>query len=328
MKKTNKVVSAVLFCLVVTAAILLPGCKDDEIESQVMILGHEKIMLMNRQDSLMRLLTERRVAYDTLTSGYNSLSDDNKALLARLRSLQSGYNARGEQIKKAEEVKIGLDSVIARQNAENDSLNNVIASLTTKIDDLNNTVSAAEAEKNALADIIKVKDTRIAADSIAEVSRLSQPREYGFVDILSVAGGIGLGNKDYDYENRLISVDNIFGYRINRKFLTGLGAGIHFYDGGVLLPLFLDLRYTFKQGSIKPFLSADGGFLITPEKFTDTNTFLQPMIGLSKRTGLKSYMHISTGLTIIQTPQPDRYRSSFFTIKGSFSFSGKKGPEI
>ena len=328
MKKNHPVVSEVLFCLVLTVAILLPGCKNDEIESQVMILGNEKIMLTNRKDSLMRLLTERRVVYDTLASGYNSLSDDNKALLAKLRSLQSGYNARGAQIKKAEEVKIGLDNVIARQNAENGSLTNVIASLNTKVDDLNNTISAGEAEKNALADIIKVKETRIAADSIAEVKRLSQPRESGFVDIISIAGGIGLGNTDYDYENRLISVDNIFGYQINSKFLTGLGAGIHFYDGGVLIPLFLDFRYTLKQGSIKPFLSADGGFLINPEDFTETNTFIQPMIGLSKKIGLKSYIHISTGLTIMQTPAPDRYRSSFFTIKGAFSFSGKKGPEI
>ena len=137
---------------------LLPGCKSDELESQIMILGKEKIQVTNQKDSLMRLLTERRVIYDTLTASYNTLSADSKALLAKIRSLQSGYSARGEQIKKAEAEKVELNNVITAQTVKNDSLNREITLLEGRIAELNNTIALKEAEKNNLSDIIKKKD--------------------------------------------------------------------------------------------------------------------------------------------------------------------------
>ena len=292
-----------------------------------MILGKEKIQVTNQKDSLMRLLTERRTVYDTLTTSYNTLSDDNKALLAKIRSLQSAYNARGEQIKIAEAEKVELNNVIAAQTVKNDSLNREISVREGKIAELNSTVASKEAEKNNLSDLIEQKELRIAADSLAEVKRLSLPKENGFVDIFEVFGGFGLAEINVDYAQRVIGFDNVFGYQINKNFLAGFGAGLNFYNGGIGVPVFIDLRYSFKPSNFSPFIAADGGFQLYPDNMSASNIFIQPSIGLQKRLSPNTSLKISVGV-LTAGMVPGAYRSSFFTIKGAVSFNGKKGPEI
>lgn len=325
-KITNLIIRGSLFSAV-ALVVSMTACKNEELQNQIMMLGNDKIIMSNQKDSLIRLLNESRTIYDTLASNYINLTVEKKILLSKIKSLQSGYNARGTQLKEMESEKAVMKKIIASQNAYKDSITNVLALLNSQISDLKRSVSDRQAENNALNDIIKTKDIRIAADSLAEVERLSAPREYGFVDIVAMAGGLGLGIRNMDYEKHLISFDNIFGYQINRNFITGVGTGIHFYDGGVLVPLFLDLRYQFENCNFKPFLSADGGFLLNFNDFDKTNTFIQPLIGLTRKIGQKVFLNLSTGLTIIQTPPP-YHRSSFFTIKASLSIPGKKGPEI
>jgi len=325
----KKRIPEILLSSVMVLLLSLQGCKNDtEIQTQLMVLGNEKVKLINQKDSVIKLLANCKTVYDTLTASYNNLAADNDALKARIRSLQAGFANRDKQIKAAEQEKATLNNVLAVKDAKNDSLGRVIASLNNQIAGLNNTIAEGKAENKSLTDIIKIKNNRIVTDSLAEVKRLTAPREYGFVDILSVGGGIGLKQSSLDYENRLISIDNIFGYQINRYFTTGIGVGAHFYDGGMLFPLFLDMRYKFGMGNLKPFISADGGFLLKFDDFFESSTFLQPMLGLSKKVGQKSYLNLSTGLTIIHTPVLGQHRASFFTIKAAFQFPGKKGPEI
>ncbi len=326
-KSVPQIVSIFMFVL----AISIQGCKNDtELQTQLMTLTNENYKLVNQKDSVVKLLAASKTVYDTLTASYNNLTGDNEALKARIRALQAGRTSMDKQIKAAEQEKAVLNNIIAGKDAKNDSLGRVIASLNNQIAGLNNAIAAGKAENKSLTDILTVKNKRIVADSLAEVKRLTAPREYGFVDILSIGGGIGLVSSDLDYENRLISIDNIFGYQINRNFITGIGIGAHFYDGGMFFPLFLDFRYKFGNGNLKPFLSADGGFLLNFEDFShNSTTFIQPMIGLSKKVGQKSYLNLSTGLTVMgRTPGSPGNRASFFTIKAAFQFPGKKGPEM
>jgi uncharacterized lipoprotein YehR (DUF1307 family) len=320
----------IVFSFLAVLVLALQGCSDEEIQNQILNLSNDKYKLVSQKDSVIKLLSESKTVYDTLTVSYNILNEGNDELKAVIRSLQAGIAARDKQIKAAEEEKTVLNNMIAARDVKNDSLIRVIASLNTQVTDLTGTIAAGEAEKESLTNILEVKQNRIVADSLAEVRRLSAPREYGFVDIVSIGGGVGFVNSDYDYENRLISVDNIFGYQINRNFLTGLGIGAHFYDGGMFVPLFLDFRYKFGNGNLKPFLSADGGFLISFDDFKNYNTtFIQPMIGLNKKLSQKTYLNLSTGLTFMGVaPNSARHRASFFTLKAALSFAGKRGPEI
>lgn len=326
----KKKISIILFSFIAVFALSLQGCKNEELQNQLVSLTNDKYKFANQKDSVIRLLSDSKTVYDTLTVSYNNLTEDNDELKARIRSLQAGIAAREKQIKAAEVEKTELNNKIAARDAKNDSLVMLMASLNTRIADLTTSVAAGEAEKKSLADILAVKQDRIVADSLAEVERLSAPKEYGFVDIISLGGGIGFVKSDYDYEDRLLSIDNIFGYQINKNFLTGLGIGAHLYDGGMFVPLFLDVRYRFGNGNIKPFLSADGGFLLSFEDFKNYNTtFVQPMIGINKKVGPKTYLNLSTGLTFMGvTPTPGRHRASFFTLKAALQFNGKRGPEI
>lgn len=325
----KKLIPQIVFSSLIVLVLSMQGCKNDtELQTQLTVLGNEKVKLINQKDSVLRLLSTSKTVYDTLSASYNNLTQDNDALKSRIRSLQAGISNRDKQIKAAEQEKAELNNVIAGKDAKNDSLGRVIASLNNQVAGLNNTIAAGKAENKSLTDILTVKNNRIVADSLAEVKRLTAPREYGFVDIISVGGGIGLKQSNLDYENRLISIDNIFGYQINRYFTTGIGVGAHFYDGGMLFPLYLDMRYKFGAGNLKPFISADGGFLLRFDDLPESSTFIQPLIGLSKKVGQKSYLNLSTGLTIIHTPVLGQHRASFFTIKAAFQFPGKKGPEI
>jgi len=64
------------------------------------------------------------------------------------------------------------------------------------------------------------------------------------VDIFEVFGGFGLATTNVDYAQRVIGFDNIFGYQINKNFLSGFGAGLNFYNGGIGIPVFIDMRYS------------------------------------------------------------------------------------
>jgi len=326
-------ISGLLF-LILLLLLLMSTCKKGELKDQVTALENDKIVLSNQKDTLNQLLNESRMLYDTLATSYDDLSEEKEALEAKVRSLQSrlssmqtAYNTQGAQLKEAEAEKTMMNNIITRQNDEKDSITHEIVLLNSHITDLKDSLSDGQAENKTLTDIIKIKESRITEDSLAEAERLSAPKENGFVDIISVTGGYGLKLRDLDYEKHLIAIDNVFGYQINRNFLAGIGTGIHLYDGGELIPLFLDFRYRFGKGSFKPFLSADGGFLLCLEDFEESNTFIQPMIGLSRRLGQKTYLYLSTGLTIIQTPPP-YHRSTFFSVKAAFSIPGKNGPEI
>ncbi len=321
----------ILFYNAIIIGFLLPSCKSDELKDQIMVLTQQQALLSNEKDSLFKLLEAKKTEYDTLTANYNSLSQSNKELLQKIKNLQAGYNARGVQIKKAEAEKVELNKVITAQIAKNDSLNREIEERENKIAELNNTISSKQTENLNLTDVIRKKELRIAADSLAEVKRLSQPKENGFVNIFEIAGGIGLAKTNVPYSERVIGFDNIFGYQINKNFLSGIGIGMNFYDGGIGIPLFLDFRYSLtpKPGGLTPFIAADGGVQLYPENMARSNIFIQPSIGLHKKIGQKTSLKISVGsLTLGMTPELEPGRSTFIIIKGAISFSGKKGPEI
>lgn len=325
--KINKAIQTSLKIIAPVVAlilVLISGCKKEELESQIMLLNQQNLLLGNEKDSLFKIIEAKKTEFDTLTAQFNSLSEENKALLTRLKSLQSGYNSRGAELKKAAEEKAVLSQTIEKQNVRYDSLQNVVVSLNTTIADLNGKLSESEVKSTYLTQELKEKQTRIAADSLAEVERLNRPKENGFVDIVEVAGGFGVSETNMDYAERVITLNNIFGYQINKNFLAGIGAGVHFYNGGTTFPLYIDMRYFLRKPNLSPIIIADGGFMIDPSG-PSLRHFIHPAIGLNKKLSPGVHMQISTGLLTIHAP--NGIRSSFLTVKGGVSFAGKRGPE-
>jgi hypothetical protein len=134
----------------------------------------------------------------------------------------------------------------------------------------------------------------------------------GFIVITEINGGIGLGVTDVDYSKSFFGVTAIGGYLINKSFLVGAGTGLSFYNGGMLVPLFLDFRYTFSIAPVTPYLFADGGLLLNVSDFAGTKLFINPGAGARYVFSRKVAVNLGLGM-LIQQGSPAR--DSFVNIK-------------
>ena len=80
----------------------------------------------------------------------------------------------------------------------------------------------------------------------------------------------------------------------------------------MLVPLFLDLRYSFYVGRLTPFLYGDGGLLINVSNLNNTKLFINP--GVGARYTLSRGIALNLGAGILS--QVDgTVRESFLTLK-------------
>lgn len=301
----------------------LPSCTQADVQDQLALFTMKEASFNTQVDSLMKKYNIKSDQYDTIYSKFTTLSTDFEALSAKNKSLQSGSNKKGADLKKAAEENAALSKMLQAKSLENDSLQNVIIMMQQKMADTDN--KKAEAEKNnaVLARSLKEQKEKIVADSIAIANKPLPPKESGFVSITEVGGAFGLDDVSVDYSRRLLSFTTVAAYRINQHFLTGIGTGIHFYNGGILVPAYIDLRWSLNEGEghMTPFVSADAGFMFSVKKFWSSGLFINPAIGMSKKLSNNASMNVSTGLLIQTSPVGLRY--SFINIKGGVMFRGK-----
>jgi hypothetical protein len=130
-----------------------------------------------------------------------------------------------------------------------------------------------------------------------------------------------LGDASMDYSGSVVTLNTIAGYRVNNHFTAGIGAGFNFYNGGNMIPLYLDFRYRFNEGNITPFFVADGGVVFDLKNSSSSGLFINPAFGVSKKLNNKVSFHLSAGILTQQAPAG--MRNSFFNFKGGVSFMGK-----
>ena len=118
----------------------------------------------------------------------------------------------------------------------------------------------------------------------------------GFVTINELTGGLGLAGQSYPYSKHFIGFSTVNGYQVNTNFFLGLGLGISKYDAGVLVPVFLDLRYAFSTGQLSPYLYADGGMRLSVSNFDETKLFINPGIGARYSLNRFFAVNISAGI--------------------------------
>lgn len=102
----------------------------------------------------------------------------------------------------------------------------------------------------------------------------------GFITINELHFGIGLGTTNVPYSKSFFGFTTINGYQINKNFVAAAGTGLSFYNGGMLVPLFLDFRFRFNISQITPYLFGDGGFLLNPSDLNSTKLFINPGLGI------------------------------------------------
>ena len=118
----------------------------------------------------------------------------------------------------------------------------------------------------------------------------------GFVSINEVTGGLGLVGHSYTYTKHFIGFSTVNGYQVTGNFFLGVGLGISFYDGGPLVPLFLDIRYAFNTGQLSPYLYADGGMRLDVTSFNETKLFINPGVGARYALSRTLALNLSVGM--------------------------------
>jgi hypothetical protein len=314
-----------------TAAIIyifLTGCTPGVIPDELSLLNlrNDSLSMAMELDSLQRLLISRDLQYDTISSSYNILIADLKKADDQIRTLRSGYYARGQQIKKVNAENAAMAKSVNIISAERDSLKAALILTQQELIESEYQKELTDSISESLARTLTEIEKKRIADSVAELKKPA-PDKQGFISINEIGGGFGLANTAVEYSKSIFSINTVAGYRVNRHFIVGAGSGVHLYDGGPMIPLYIDLRYSIgRQGKINPFIIADGGFLFVLKDFTSSGIFVNPAIGVSKKLSEKASMHLSSGLLLQSAPSGPSYgnfRRSFFSIKGGISFRGK-----
>jgi hypothetical protein len=303
---------------------LLPGCRTGELKDQIIILTEKQTFLVGERDSLQRLLEVKTREMDSINKGYTTLSKDFKTLTTKNKSLQSGYYSRGVQLKKATQENADVRNSMQFQIAKNDSLRQELKYLQEKIAAIDKAMADALVNNTTLAQTVKQQEEKIVTDSIAEATKPKPPvplKESGFISVTEIGGGFGLGDVSAENSKSLVSLTTIAAFRVNDHFLTGIGTGAHVYNGGTLIPLYIDMRYTFKQAKFTPFLTADGGVLFDLKEFNSSGLFINPAFGLEKKLSERVSFHLSTGILVKEPPA--FLKASFINFRGGVTFRGK-----
>ena len=135
----------------------------------------------------------------------------------------------------------------------------------------------------------------------------------GFVSINEFTAGIGLNTNSTPYSEHFFGFTSVTAYQLNSNFMAGAGVGLSFYDAGLLVPLFLDFRYSFLARPLSPYIYADGGLNLQVSSLNDTKLFINPGAGARYSFGRKFAANVSVG--ILSQVDGDN-RASFLTVKG------------
>jgi hypothetical protein len=136
----------------------------------------------------------------------------------------------------------------------------------------------------------------------------------GYINTTEINGAIGLGDTAAINTKYYYGITNVFGYQINRNFVTGIGVGYLHYETLQHIPLYLEFKYCTYLKSITPFVFANGGYLLDVDDFRHgSKIFINPGIGINRSLSPKLEGSLSAGLTI----QMGDYlpRVSFINIK-------------
>ena len=140
--------------------------------------------------------------------------------------------------------------------------------------------------------------------------------EPGYVTINELSAGFGLGKTGPDYSTSFFGFTTIHGYQINKRFITSGGTGILFYNGGALVPLFIDVRFRFDFKPVTPYLWEQTGVLMNFSDFQDSKAFVAFGAGGQYAFSKKLAANLGLGGMI----QYGGVRDSFIVVKAGVTY--------
>ena len=134
----------------------------------------------------------------------------------------------------------------------------------------------------------------------------------GFITINEATYGLGLSGTTAPFSKQFFGFTSVNGYQVNRNFIFAAGTGFSFYESGLLVPLFLDFRFSFYISHLTPYIFGDGGLLINVSDLNNTKLFINP--GIGARYTLSRGIALNLGAGILS--QVDgTVRESFLNLK-------------
>jgi hypothetical protein len=142
-----------------------------------------------------------------------------------------------------------------------------------------------------------------------------------------INSGLGLLTTDTDFSNHFFGLTSGFRYGITKDFQGGLGAGLSFYNGGLLVPVYIDLRYFLNIGKMSLYPFGDAGLLLNfPDSKWNEGLFVNPGIGV--RRLISDKLAISLGFGLFVQKRPEDLRDSFINAKFGISFLFKRPRQL
>jgi hypothetical protein len=142
----------------------------------------------------------------------------------------------------------------------------------------------------------------------------------GYITINEIQAGLGLGNTSTDFSKSMFGFTTIHGYQMNKSFLVAGGTGAHFYNGGTLIPLFMDFRYNFIISSFTPYAYSDGGVLMNSADIVNgSKIFINAGGGVRYSFNRQLAATMSAGYWV----QNGISRDSFIVVKAGITFKPK-----
>lgn len=157
---------------------------------------------------------------------------------------------------------------------------------------------------------------------VARTPSLNHDWRTGYINITEVGGALGLSTTSVPFSKSYFAITNVNGYQFSRNVRGGIGVGLQFHNGGMLIPVFIDGRFSFSAQEIVPFLGIAGGIAMSAEDFNgQSRIFFNPTVGVKYVALPKISFNFSTGL-MVQAGGIEK-RSSFINFKLGVEFKGK-----
>ncbi|MBE0674785.1 MAG: hypothetical protein IH591_09000 [Bacteroidales bacterium] len=140
----------------------------------------------------------------------------------------------------------------------------------------------------------------------------------GYITINEIGGGFGLAGTASPYSKYFGGFTSVHSYQVDGALAIGAGTGLSFYEDGLLIPLFMDIRYRISAGSMDFYLFGDGGFMLNPSDFNSgTKMFINAGGGYTYVLQQNLALNIGPALLIQMGPGS---RASFLNLKVGITF--------
>lgn len=134
----------------------------------------------------------------------------------------------------------------------------------------------------------------------------------GFITINEATYGLGLAGTSAPFSKQFVGFTSVNGYQVNKNFIFAAGTGLSFYESGLLVPLFLDFRFSFYIRRLTPYIFGDGGLLINVSNLNNTKLFINPGVGARYTLGRGIALNLGAGFI---SQVDGTVRESFLNLK-------------